>query len=133
MVRVARFVTVTFFVIAALVATTALAALLLPDTPLSTIWRLKPTAQQSFMAMGPWALALLSAVGVLCALGAFGLWKQKRSGLYVAVFILCANMIGDIANALFRGDVRTLIGLPIGLALVALVIMSQSHAGRNPK
>ncbi len=58
---------------------------------------------------------------------------RKRWGLYVALFILCANMIGDLTNAFFRGDVRMLIGLPIGLALVALVVISQPYAGRNPR
>jgi hypothetical protein len=133
MVGAARFITVAFFSVATLITATSLAALLFPSTALSAIWRLRPAAHQSFNAMGPWGLLLLFSVGVLCAVAALGLWMQRRWGVYAALFVLCANMVGDIVSTGFRGDFRALLGLPVALALAALVIISTTAASRRSR
>jgi len=60
----------------------------------------------------------MAAVGTICCLAAIGLWKGAAWGTKLAVFILSANMIGNLLNALLRHDNRALIGLPIAGAMI---------------
>lgn len=43
----------------------------------------------------------------------------------LALAILSVNILGDLFNALMRHDLRTLIGLPIGGAMIAYLICSR--------
>ena len=45
--------------------------------------------------------------------------RQKEWGRRLAIGTLAANLIGDCVSALVRHDPRTLIGLPIGGAMIA--------------
>jgi hypothetical protein len=40
----------------------------------------------------------------------------------LAVGVLAANLVGDLLNAVVRGDRRTLVGLPIGGAMLAYLL-----------
>ncbi|HMA41058.1 MAG TPA: hypothetical protein VKP10_13365 [Gemmatimonadales bacterium] len=40
----------------------------------------------------------------------------------MALTLLVVNVIGDTANAVIRGDWRTLFGLPIGGALIVYLV-----------
>jgi hypothetical protein len=42
------------------------------------------------------------------------------------------NLVGDTFNAVFRGDLRTLIGLPIG-GLMIWYLISERRASARPK
>ena len=53
-----------------------------------------------------------------CCSAAIGLAKLASWGRKVAVAILVINLIGDLLGALIRHDPRTLIGLPIGGAMI---------------
>jgi hypothetical protein len=39
--------------------------------------------------------------------------------------LLAVNLLGDATNAFVRGDLRTLIGLPIGGALIVYLLSSR--------
>jgi hypothetical protein len=61
----------------------------------------------------------MGTVSLACGLAALGLWRRARWGYRLALAILTVNLLGDVGNALFRGDPRTLVGLPIGAGLIA--------------
>jgi hypothetical protein len=70
----------------------------------------------------------MTVVAVLCGGAAIGLWTGARWGWHAAVLVLALNLLGDVANALLRGDRRTLIGVPIGVALIVYLV----HARTRP-
>jgi len=111
-----------FFAFGASMAALSCIALLFPSHTIDRLWRLNPQAHAAFLAMGSWAIALLALLALACALTTVGLWKRARWGLHLAVLILCVNLIGDVGNALIRGDLRTLIGLPIGGLFIAYLL-----------
>ncbi len=69
--------------------------------------------------MGAWVVPPMLAVAAACALAAIGLWRRTRWGYRIAVGLLAVNLAGDAANALIREDPRTLVGLPIGVLVLA--------------
>jgi uncharacterized membrane protein (DUF2068 family) len=70
--------------------------------------------------MGLWAVLLMVAVCVACATAALGLRRCKRWGYWMALAILSINIGGDTIHAVVAHDWRTLVGLPIGGALVCV-------------
>jgi hypothetical protein len=71
-------------------------------------------------------------VAALCGAAAAGLWIGARWGWNAALVVLSANLVGDMTNALVRGDRRTLIGVPIALALIAYVVRTRPARRPNP-
>jgi uncharacterized membrane protein (DUF2068 family) len=96
------------------------------------VWRFNPEAHRAFERMGPSAIALMASVAVACALAAYGVWNRTRWGHRLALSILGVNLVGDIANALVRGDPRTLIGLPIGGALIYYLLRADVQSRFSP-
>ena len=111
-----------FFALGAMIALLTAIALWAPGSVLEPMWRLNPQAHVAFQAMGPSAILLMVGVTGACALSAVGLWMRARWGQRLAVALLAVNLIGDATNALVRGDLRTLIGLPIAAALIAYLL-----------
>jgi len=111
-----------FFALGALIGGAACIALLTPNGLLEPMWRLNPQAQVAFRGMGTWAIVLMLAVAATCALSAWGLWSRARWGHRLAVGLIGVNVLGNVVNALIRSDVRRLIGVPIGLALIAYLL-----------
>ena len=110
-----------FFLFGVLASGLSAVMLLLPGTPLDMLWRLNPHAHVGFLAMGPWAVVLMSAVCFACATAALGLWRCQRWGRWVAIVILSINLVGDTTNSFLTHDWRTLIGVPIaGIVIVYL-------------
>ena len=72
--------------------------------------------------LGGWAVLLMLAVSASCATACVGLWRRRIRGFWTAVAVLTVNMLGDSANALINHDWRTLIGLPIGAAMIAYLV-----------
>jgi uncharacterized membrane protein (DUF2068 family) len=72
--------------------------------------------------LGTWAIVLMVLVAAACAGTAVGLWTRQRWGHRLAVVGLSINLLGDTLNALVRGDWRTLIGLPIGGAILVYLL-----------
>ena len=96
------------------------AMLLFPGTALDSLWRLNPGARSGFQKIGVLLAApLMLVVGIACAGAAFGLAKRKPWGRHLAIGILAVNLAADSVSAPVRHDARTLIGLPIGGAIIA--------------
>ncbi len=91
----------------------------MPGGVLDSIWQLNPEAQAGFQEIGTWwSVLLMLVVGTACAGAAFGLSKRRPWGRKLAMAILAVNLVGDSVTAVVRHDPRTLIGLPIGGAML---------------
>jgi hypothetical protein len=113
-------VLVAFFTFGAIACAVTMAALLKPGRALEVVWRLNPEAQLAFQQIGtPLSVLLMLVVGAACASAAVGLARQKNWGRQLAIGILAVNLVGDSVSAIVRHDPRTLIGLPIGGAMMA--------------
>ena len=111
-----------FFGFGAIVAGTTCLALLFPVRERAVVWRLNPEAHAAFQTMGSWAIVLMCCVAAACSLAATGLWNRTQWGHRLAIAILLVNMIGDLGNAIVRGDLRTLIGIPIAAAMIGYLV-----------
>jgi hypothetical protein len=114
-----------FFAFGAVMSLTAAISLLLPGSPLEPIWRLNPAARQGLGILGPWAILLMVVVSIACASAALGLWVRATWGRHLALGVLTVTLVGDLLGALLRHDLRTLIGLPIGGALLAYLLSAR--------
>ena len=114
-----------FFAFGSLMALLASLGLLLPGGVLEPMWRLNPQAQVSLTALHSWGVVLMLTVGIACALAAIGLWTRAMWGHHLAVGILAVNLVGDGLNVIVRGDLRALIGLPIGGAIILYLLRSR--------
>ena len=111
-----------FFAFGMLISSTSAVSLALPGSRLEPMWRLNPEARQAFGRLGPWAVPLLLTVAATCAGSALGLRRERRWGHRLAVGVLAVNLVGDLLNAVVRGDRRTLVGLPIGGAMLTYLL-----------
>jgi hypothetical protein len=114
-----------FFAFGAVASLVAATALLFPGGPLEPMWRLNPDARQGLAGIEPWGILLMAVVGVVCAAAAIGLWARNAWGRRLALGLLTVNMAGDLLGAMVRHDPRTLIGLPIGGALIAYLLSAR--------
>ena len=114
-----------FFAFGSLMALLASLGLLLPGGVLEPMWRLNPQAQVSLTALHSWGVVLMLTVGIACALAAIGLWTRAMWGHHLAVGILAVNLVGDGLNVIVRGDLRALIGFPIGGAIILYLLRSR--------
>jgi hypothetical protein len=97
-------------------------ALIFPGTWFEPMWRLNPEARPAFLRMGSWGVTLMVVVASACAGAGLGLWLGRRWGHRLAVAVLGCNLVGDLLNALIRSDLRALIGLPIGGAMLVYLL-----------
>jgi hypothetical protein len=116
---------VIFFAAGALICGGVMLALAFPGGILEPIWRLRPDARAEFQEFGVWSIALMAAVGAACGLAAFGLARGAEWGRRLAIGVLTVNLVGDTFNAVFRHDLRTLIGLPIGGLMIWYLMTSR--------
>lgn len=109
---------VAFFSFGVLACTVTIVALFAGD-PLALVWRLNPSAREGFAELGVrWSVLLMTIVGCACGAAAYGLARGRAWGRGMAIGILLVNLLGDCVTASVRHDPRTLIGLPIGGAMV---------------
>jgi hypothetical protein len=111
-----------FFGFGALAAGLSALSLAFPGSALEAMWRLNPTARADLGRLGPWAVLLMLVVSAACAAAAAGLWHGWPAGRRLAIALLVVNLTGDMLNALLRGDLRTLVGLPIGGAMLRYLL-----------
>ena len=117
-----------FFVFGALMAFLGFLGLLLSGGSLESIWRLNPDAHRALTELGAWGMLLMALLAIACALAAIGLWIQAQWGRRLAVGILAINLLGDVMNAVTRGDLRTLIGIPIGGAMIFYLLRARTRS-----
>jgi hypothetical protein len=122
-----------FFAAGALISTASALALVFPGSWLEPMWHLNPEARVAFAHMGPWAVLLMVTVAAGCATAALGVWAGRRWGHRLALGIIGCNLLGDLANAILRGDPRTLLGLPIGGALLVYLLRRRTRDRFRPK
>ena len=113
-----------FFAFGATMCALTVVLILFPGSAFDSLWRLNPEARVAFQSSGNWSLLLMLTVGTACLFAAIGLWRGKSWGRQLALTILSINIIGDLINALFRHDYRALIGLPVGAAMIFLLVRS---------
>jgi hypothetical protein len=118
-----------FFGFGACMCALTIVLLLFPGTALDSAWRLNPDAHAGFQSLGKMSIFLMASVGLLCALAAFGLTKGAQWGRRLALAILAINLIGDTVNAVVRHDARTLIGIPIGGAMMVYLLKANYKVG----
>jgi uncharacterized membrane protein len=127
-----------FFAFGAIMCALTLALLIFPGSAFDWLWRLNPDARLAFQSLGNWSFVLMLTVGTACLLAAIGLWQGAFWGVPLALTILSVNIVGDLLNELFRHDYRTLIGLPVGGAMIFFLIRSKrsvqrlSHSDKKP-
>jgi hypothetical protein len=115
-----------FFAFGASMCVLTIVLLLIPGTQLDSLWRLNPDARLAFQSLGRLSVVLMFVVGAGCAFAATGLWRGSPWGGRVALIILSLNIVGDLFNALARHDYRSLIGLPIGGAMIFYLVRRQA-------
>jgi hypothetical protein len=120
-----------FFGFGALAAGLSALSLAFPGSPLEPIWRLNPAGRAGLGGLGAWAVLLMAVVSAACAAAAIGLWRGWPSGRRLAIALLVVNLAGDLLNAVVRGDLRTLIGLPIGGAMLWYLLSHRSAPPRS--
>jgi len=122
-----------FFGFGIIPSTATALALTFPGAWSDAMWRLKPEAPAQFARLGPLAIPLMIVVALACGGAAVGLWTRQRWGHRLAVAVLSVNLLGDTLNALVRGDWRTLIGLPIGGAMLAYLLSYRIREWFEPR
>jgi hypothetical protein len=122
-----------FFAFGAAMSGVTAILLLVSGSPLDAIWKLNPVARDQLARIGLWAIALMGSVCFACAAAAIGLWKRAPWGHRIAIGVLVVNLIGDIASAILRSDPRTLIGVPIGGAMIAYLLSRRVRSTFGPR
>src|SRR5437763_6168381 len=121
-----------FFVFGASMCLLTIVLLLFPGSALDSLWRLNPDAHAAFQSLGKISILVMAIVGAACASAAVGLAKNRRWGVNLALTILAVNLVGDLINAFARGALRTLIGLPIGGAMIVYLLRARVANGSTP-
>lgn len=117
-----------FFLAGALISLTASASLLFPGSFIEPMWRANPRAHAHLSELGRWAVVLLFAVSMSCAMAAIGLWRRARWGHKLAVALIAINLVGDVANTVMGTEPRAIVGVPIALAIL-IYLMSKRVRG----
>jgi len=121
-----------FFVFGACASGISFITLLFPGGPLDVLWRVNPRGHAALGGAGAWGIVLMAIVCTVCSLTARGLWIGARWGWWLALAMLSLNLAGDVGNALVIGDLRTLIGLPVGGALIAYLLSRRVREAFRP-
>jgi uncharacterized membrane protein (DUF2068 family) len=111
-----------WFAFGAVMCALTVVLLLFPGSRLDQLWKLNPEAHSFFRSIGPVAVLFMAVLGAACASAAIGLARGARWGRWLALIILAINLVGDVANAALRHDSRSLIGLPIGGAMIIYLL-----------
>jgi hypothetical protein len=123
-----------FFAFGAAMCLLTIVMLLFPGSALDPLWRLNPDAYAAFQSFGKLSILLMLIVGAACALASLGLAKHARWGTPLAVGILIVNLVGDSLNAFVRHDLRTLIGIPIAVVMIAYLLSVRRRVlNQDPK
>jgi hypothetical protein len=118
-----------FFWLGFLASGLAFVSLLFPGSFFEAIWQLNPRAKEGFDQMGWPALLLMGNIWIACGLAAIGLWRDRRWGYWVGIFMLSGNLIGDILNVANGTEPRAAVGIPVACALlIYLIVKLREHS-----
>ena len=117
-----------FFAFGAMMCALTIGLLLFPGGALDSLWRVNPDARLMFQSLGSWSFVLMLTVGTACLVTAVGLWRSAFWATPLAIGILSVNVVGDVVNAVVRHDYRALIGLPVGGAMIFLLVRCGSSS-----
>ena len=70
----------------------------------------------------------MAIVGGACGASAIGLVRNAEWGRKLALVVLTINLIGDSLNALLRHDPKTLVGVPVAIAIIWYLFRSRGTA-----
>jgi Predicted membrane protein (DUF2127) len=102
-------------------------SLTFPGSFLEPIWRLNPKAHEGFTHIGSWAIVLMIAVSIACLLTMIGLWRRRRWGYWLAVFMLVMNLGGDVLNVIIGTEPRAVIGVPVVTVILIYLMRKQTR------
>src|SRR5262245_60102543 len=111
-----------FFAFGAIISFISAISLIFPSSFLQPMLKLNPRALEAFYHMGFWAIVLMCMVSLFCSLAAYGLWRGKIWGYYVAIGMLITNLIGDIYNFGSGIEPRAFIGIPIVILILFFIM-----------
>jgi hypothetical protein len=114
-----------FFWAGAFISLITAVSLLSPSSFLEPMWQLNPRAREGFAGIGGWAILLMGALAVACAMAAAGLWRGSRWGYWLTLILLAINLVGDIANVLLGREPRAAVGIPIIIAILVFLLASR--------
>jgi hypothetical protein len=106
-----------FCVFGASMSGLASVTLLWPGTPLDRVWVINPEGHVGLAALGSVAAYGMAALSVVMVTTAAGVFLRRRWAWWSAVVILVLNGCGDLGNAVLRHDPKTLIGVPLAVAV----------------
>ena len=115
------------FVIGTVASLISVISLSFPGSFLEVVWRLNPHAREGFARIGGWSVALMLAVCVACLLAAIGLWRGLRWGYWLAIAMLCLDLIGSIINVVAGTEPRALVGIPIVVILLIYLLRNKTR------
>ena len=92
------------------------------------IWRVNPHGHAGLVAIGDWAVLLLSTVGVFCAAAAIGLWRGNRWGHGIAIALIAINLIANVINTFLETEPRAIVGVPIAAAILWYLLTKRVRA-----
>ncbi len=101
------------FVFGAFISGMSAMLLLFPGSITEGTSRAGTQAHSGFTGIGPWTLPLTAVICLACIAAAAGLWRLAPWGLWTAIVILGANLVGDTISMFTSRDWRTIIGLLI--------------------
>ena len=115
------------FVIGTIASLISVISLSSPGSFLEVVWRINPGAREGFGRLGSWSVVLMLSVCLACLLAAIGLWRDLRWGYWLAIAMLCINLIGSIISVVAGTEPRALVGIPIVLILCCI---AEPEAGK---
>ena len=111
-----------FLLFGSLISFTAGLSLLLPTSFVQAMWRLNPHGHEGLLRIGLWGVALMFVASASCAVAAIGLWLCTRWGHTIAIVLIAINLLSDVVNAALGIEPRTIIGVPIALAILLYLV-----------
>src|SRR5258707_4745483 len=112
-----------FFWAGAFISFIAAISLLTPASFLEPLWRLNPRAREGFAEIGAWAILLMGAVAVACAMAAAGLWRGSRCGYWLSLILLSVNLICDIAHVFLGTEPKATVGISLFIAIMPVSLL----------
>lgn len=99
-------------------ATFAGITLIFPGTFLDRAWAINPTGHAGLRALGRWVGFLFPLLGLTLAAAGIGWLQSRRWGWMLAVLLIGANAIGDLARLVSGAWLEGAVGVLIAGALL---------------